>query len=144
MRKKQPFRDRVKSTLPVIVAKARRHEFHANAPYYGEEELATDIDPGDRALLIKEAALAASFLKAHAKADKINVGASATWFASSICMLWRGLSAIPPGPVRSGDRARRSVMTSRRRGRWSRRRRRGWGRTTAPAQAGLKLSGTAL
>jgi hypothetical protein len=74
-RKKLPFPDRVKSTLPVIVAKARRHEFHANAPYYGEEELATDIDPGDRALLIKEAALAASFLKAHAKADKINVGA---------------------------------------------------------------------
>ncbi len=41
----------------------------------------------------------------------------------------------------AGDRARRSLMTSRRRGHWSRRRRRGWGRTTAPAQAGLKLSG---
>ncbi len=39
----------------------------------------------------------------------------------------RRLSAIPPGPVRSGDRERRSLMTSRRRGRWSRRRKRGWG-----------------
>jgi diadenosine tetraphosphate (Ap4A) HIT family hydrolase len=35
----------------------------------------TDLDPGDRARLIEEAAAAAGFLKAHAKADKINVGA---------------------------------------------------------------------
>ena len=35
----------------------------------------TDLDPADRARLIEEATLAASFLKRHAKADKINVGA---------------------------------------------------------------------
>ena len=35
----------------------------------------TDLDAGDRALLIEEAASAAGFLKRHAKADKINVGA---------------------------------------------------------------------
>jgi diadenosine tetraphosphate (Ap4A) HIT family hydrolase len=35
----------------------------------------TDLSAGERALLIEEAASAASFLKAHARADKINVGA---------------------------------------------------------------------
>ena len=35
----------------------------------------TDLEASDRARLIEEAALAAGFLKAHAKADKINVGA---------------------------------------------------------------------
>ena len=35
----------------------------------------TDLDAGERAALIEEAASAAEFLKAHAKADKINVGA---------------------------------------------------------------------
>jgi diadenosine tetraphosphate (Ap4A) HIT family hydrolase len=35
----------------------------------------TDLDVPDRALLIEEAALAASWLKDHAKADKINIGA---------------------------------------------------------------------
>ncbi len=35
----------------------------------------TDIDAADRALLIEEAALAARFLRAHVKADKINIGA---------------------------------------------------------------------
>ncbi len=34
-----------------------------------------DLDPADRALLIEEAALAAEWLKAHAKAGKVNVGA---------------------------------------------------------------------
>jgi diadenosine tetraphosphate (Ap4A) HIT family hydrolase len=33
----------------------------------------TDLDVADRALLIEEAASAAAFLKAHARADKINV-----------------------------------------------------------------------
>jgi len=40
----------------------------------GLVELA-DLDPGDRAQLIEEAARASRFLKAHARADKINVGA---------------------------------------------------------------------
>jgi hypothetical protein len=44
-------------------------------PFYDEEELATNIDPGDRALFNKEAALAASLLKAHPTADKVKVGA---------------------------------------------------------------------
>jgi diadenosine tetraphosphate (Ap4A) HIT family hydrolase len=35
----------------------------------------TDLDAADRARLIEEAARAADWLKAHAKADKINVGA---------------------------------------------------------------------
>ena len=35
----------------------------------------TDLEASDRARLIEEAALAAGFLKAHAQADKINVGA---------------------------------------------------------------------
>jgi len=35
----------------------------------------TDLDVGDRALLIEEAASAARFLKAHAGALKINLGA---------------------------------------------------------------------
>ena len=35
----------------------------------------TDLETSDRARLIEEAALAAGFLKAHAKADKINAGA---------------------------------------------------------------------
>lgn len=35
----------------------------------------TDLDASDRAALVEEAAAAARFLKAHAKADKINVGA---------------------------------------------------------------------
>ena len=35
----------------------------------------TDLDARERAALIEEAATAADFLKAHAKADKINVGA---------------------------------------------------------------------
>ncbi len=35
----------------------------------------TDLDAADRALLIEEAALAASWLKRHAKADKVNIGA---------------------------------------------------------------------
>ena len=35
----------------------------------------TDLDASERALLMEEAASASSFLKAHAKADKINVGA---------------------------------------------------------------------
>ena len=35
----------------------------------------TDLEAGDRARLIEEAALAAGFLKAHASADKINLGA---------------------------------------------------------------------
>jgi diadenosine tetraphosphate (Ap4A) HIT family hydrolase len=35
----------------------------------------SDLDAADRALLIEEAARAALFLKAHAEADKINVGA---------------------------------------------------------------------
>ncbi len=35
----------------------------------------TDLDAADRSLLIEEAALAASWLKAHVKADKINIGA---------------------------------------------------------------------
>jgi diadenosine tetraphosphate (Ap4A) HIT family hydrolase len=35
----------------------------------------TDLDAAERAQLIEEAARAASFLKAHMKADKINVGA---------------------------------------------------------------------
>jgi hypothetical protein len=73
------FPDRVtnESNRPFrsFVAKARRHEFHANAPYYWEEELATDIDAGDRALLIEEAALAASFLSRRTRRHKINVGA---------------------------------------------------------------------
>jgi diadenosine tetraphosphate (Ap4A) HIT family hydrolase len=34
-----------------------------------------DLEPPDRARLIEEAAAAGAFLKAHAKADKINVGA---------------------------------------------------------------------
>jgi diadenosine tetraphosphate (Ap4A) HIT family hydrolase len=40
----------------------------------GLVELA-DLDPGDRTQLIEEAAYASRFLKAHAGADKINVGA---------------------------------------------------------------------
>ena len=35
----------------------------------------TDLEPPGRARLIEESALAADFLKRHAKADKINVGA---------------------------------------------------------------------
>ena len=35
----------------------------------------TDLDAGDRALLIEEAASAARFLKAHTGALKINIGA---------------------------------------------------------------------
>jgi diadenosine tetraphosphate (Ap4A) HIT family hydrolase len=35
----------------------------------------TDLEAADRARLIEEAALAGRFLKTHAKADKINVGA---------------------------------------------------------------------
>ena len=35
----------------------------------------TDLETSDRARLIEEAALAAGFLKAHAKADKTNAGA---------------------------------------------------------------------
>jgi len=35
----------------------------------------TDLAPADRAELMEEAALAATWLKAHAKAEKINVGA---------------------------------------------------------------------
>jgi diadenosine tetraphosphate (Ap4A) HIT family hydrolase len=35
----------------------------------------TDLDPADRGRLIEETARAADWLKAHAKADKINVGA---------------------------------------------------------------------
>ncbi len=35
----------------------------------------TDLDPADLAHLIEETALASHWLKAHAKADKINVGA---------------------------------------------------------------------
>ncbi len=35
----------------------------------------TDLAAAERATLIEEAALAADFLKAHARADKINVGA---------------------------------------------------------------------
>jgi diadenosine tetraphosphate (Ap4A) HIT family hydrolase len=35
----------------------------------------SDLDAADRALLIEEAALAARFLRAHVKADKINIGA---------------------------------------------------------------------
>ncbi len=35
----------------------------------------TDLDRNERAVLIEEATSAAAFLKAHAKADKINVGA---------------------------------------------------------------------
>ena len=35
----------------------------------------TDLEASDRATLVEEAAAAARFLKAHAKADKINVGA---------------------------------------------------------------------
>jgi diadenosine tetraphosphate (Ap4A) HIT family hydrolase len=35
----------------------------------------TDLDAADRARLIEETARAADWLKAHAKADKINVGA---------------------------------------------------------------------
>jgi len=40
----------------------------------GAVELA-DFDAGDRARLIEEAASSAAFLKAHAKPDKINIGA---------------------------------------------------------------------
>ncbi len=35
----------------------------------------TDLETSDRAALVEEAAKAVGFLKAHAKADKINVGA---------------------------------------------------------------------
>jgi diadenosine tetraphosphate (Ap4A) HIT family hydrolase len=35
----------------------------------------TDLDPGDRTQLIEEATHAARFLKAHAEAHKINIGA---------------------------------------------------------------------
>jgi diadenosine tetraphosphate (Ap4A) HIT family hydrolase len=35
----------------------------------------TDLEASDRAALVEEVAKAAGFLKAHAKADKINVGA---------------------------------------------------------------------
>ena len=35
----------------------------------------TDLDEGDRTVLIEEAAEAADFLKAHTGADKINIGA---------------------------------------------------------------------
>jgi diadenosine tetraphosphate (Ap4A) HIT family hydrolase len=34
----------------------------------------TDLDPGDRTQLIEEAARASRFLKAHAGADRINIG----------------------------------------------------------------------
>ena len=60
-----------------------------------------DLDQADRTRLVEEAALAAGFLKAHAKAHKINVGALGNVVAQfhlHVVARWFGDPAWP-GPV---------------------------------------------
>jgi diadenosine tetraphosphate (Ap4A) HIT family hydrolase len=61
----------------------------------------SDLDAADRARLIEEAALAARFLRAHVKADKINIGALGnviSQFHLHVVARFVGDSAWP-GPV---------------------------------------------
>jgi hypothetical protein len=85
-----------------------------------------------RAFHRRDGAGGQAFSRRTRRATRSMSARSATWFASSICMSWRGLSAIPRGPVRSGDRARCSLMTCRMR---PRRR----GRAGAERQRQLRL-----
>ena len=65
----------------------------------------TDLDAADRARLIEETALAADFLKAHARAEKINLGALGNIVRQLHVHVVARSPAIPPGPARSGGLA---------------------------------------
>jgi hypothetical protein len=78
----------------------------------------TDLDPADRTRLIDEVARASGFLKTHAAADKINLGACASFIFMSLRARW----AILLGLGRCGAKAKRRLTSTLLRERSSRRR----------------------
>jgi len=82
----------------------------------------TDLDVADRALLIEEAASAAAFLKAHARADKINVATLGNVIRQFHLHVVARMVGNRPGLVPSGGKERRGPTRARKQGRSSRRR----------------------
>ena len=69
-----------------------------------------DLDAADRTLLIEEAALAAGFLKAHAGADKINLGALGNVVRQFHLHVVARTTGDPLGPARFGGAALRRLI----------------------------------